>query len=53
MVALMIDIVQDGPAEMVWKAQADGHFVDAEISAAKDALWKSRKNHVGDTVNRQ
>ena len=48
-----IDVVQDGPAEMVWKSQADGHFVDIEISEAKNALWKSSKEHLGETVNRQ
>ena len=48
-----IDVVQDGPAEMVWKAQADSHFVDTEISEAKEALWKASREHLGDTVNRQ
>ena len=48
-----IYIVQDGPAEMVWKAQADSHFIDTEISEAKEALWKASKANLGDTVNRQ
>ena len=52
-VVAWIDVVQDGPAEMVWKAQADGHFIDAEISEAKDALWKACREHLGDTVSRQ
>ena len=28
-VVAWIDIVQDGPAEMIWKTQADSHYVES------------------------
>ena len=52
-VVAWIDIVQDGPAEMVWKTQADSHYVEKEILEAKEALWKACGVNLAPIVNRQ
>ena len=51
--AEIVDLLLPLSAERVWKAQADVQFIDTEISVAKEALGKTCKAYLGDTVNRQ
>ena len=52
-VVAWIDIVHDGAADGVWKAQADSHYLEKEIAEAKAALWKACGEKLGTRTDRQ